>query len=339
MSVLVTGGAGFVGLNIAERLVGQGETVVSFDLGLPSKAAMAEISHGSGRFVGEQGDIRDRESVLDVMRRHDVTHVVHGAAITAGVEREAHQASLIAAVNFGGAIEVLEACIERGVKRVVLLSSGSVYGTAVKAEGLLDERDDLPSPDSLYGITKHAAERTGIRYRATRGLDVVVCRLGVVFGRWEHDTGVRDTLSIPMRLTEMAEEGAHAVLPERVPDDWVYADDVAAAVCTLLTVSKVRQPLYHIGTGRRWDALRWCDLLRERHPDFSFEVTDDPAKANVGRQAPTPRPPFSIERLRADTGYEPQFREEAAVADYLAWRGRAFPSGGSSAAGWPARES
>ena len=328
MSVLITGGAGFVGLNIAEHLLREGQAVVSYGLEAPPAAALAAFAPLSGRMSVLVGDVRDRAALSQAMRDHQVDQVVHGAAITASLAREAQQASLVAAVNFGGPIEVLEAALAHGVRRMVQLGSGSVHGASVKKEGVLREDDDIPVPDSLYGITKYAAERTALRYRATRGLDVVVARLGVVFGRWEYDTKVRDTLSIPHTLAQLAESGQHARFGKELPDDWVYATDVADAVLRLLRMPVAPHAIYQVATGARWSATSWCERLRLAHPGFTFEIVDDVSTANVGKLAPVPRPPFSIARLQHDTGYRSRFGEAEAFDDYVAWRRRCLPAAG-----------
>jgi nucleoside-diphosphate-sugar epimerase len=325
MSVLITGGAGFVGLNLAMQLLRDGESVVSYGLEAPPAAAMRVFETLSGKMTVRIGDVRDRPALLDVLREHQVDRIVHGAAITASLEREAEQAALIAAVNFGGTIELLEAALQHGVRRVVQLGSGSVYGSNVKKDGLLNEEDDTPTPDSLYGITKYAAERIALRYRATRGLDVVVARLGVVFGRWEYDTAVRDTLSIPLKLAQLAKNGQCATFCDHIPDDWVYATDVADAVILLLRAHSTPHALYHIATGVRWSATSWCERLRELHPGFTYKIVKDVSEANVGQLAPLPRPPFSIARLQTDMGYQVRFAELEAFADYAAWSVQSLP--------------
>lgn len=321
MTVLITGGAGFVGLNVAEQLLGAGESVVSLGLDAPPAAARAALESLPGNLTLVCGDVRDGALLRRVMNAHGVDCVVHGAAITAGLAREASQARLIVDVNLGGTIEMLEAALQLGVRRVVQLGSGAVFGASVKREGMLDEEADVPVPDSLYGITKYSAERAAMRYRAMRGLDVVVARLGVVFGRWEYETSVRDTLSIPLALSALAEAGGHAAFCEILPDDWVYATDVACAVVDLLRAPEIPRPVYHVATGRRWSAVAWCKRLRALYPEFTYALVSDVTEANVGRQSPVPRPPFSIVRLQSDIGYQVRFDEVRAFADYIAWRG------------------
>lgn len=320
MTIMITGGAGFVGLNVAEQLLAAGRHVVSFGLEAPSAAFVDKMAAGPGAIDVELGDVRDRQRLMEAMRRHKVRLLVHAAAITAGAEREARQPDLVAAVNLGGAIEVLEAARQCGVRRVVQLSSGSVFGSSVKQDGSLDEINDVPVPETLYGITKYAAERVAIRYRATGRLDVGVVRVGTCFGRWEHDTGQRDTLSIPFGLMRLAQAGKRAVFRKHLPDDWVYATDVADGIVRILTSpDALPQALYHVSSGRRWSASDWCDRLATVYPEFSYEISDEPSALNIGVAAPTPRPPFSIRRAQADFGYTPRFSPDLAFADYMEW--------------------
>ncbi|MFE7423348.1 NAD-dependent epimerase/dehydratase family protein [Rhodococcus sp. NPDC057529] len=197
MTVMITGGAGFVGLNIAESLLAVGDDVVLFGLEAPSEAFIDSTASLPGNLHSVIGDVRDRNALTETMSTHAVRRLVHGAAITAGPDREATSGADIVAVNVTGTINVLEAALKHGVERVVQLSSGSVYGPSSDPANSLDEVTNHPVPESVYGITKYASERLGVRYRQTRGLDVVVARLGVVFGKWEYATGMRDALSVP----------------------------------------------------------------------------------------------------------------------------------------------
>ena len=322
MAVLITGGAGFVGLNIAEALLRRGDAVLLFDLSEPPAAALEALQQGPGDLRLFRGDVCDGAALRAAIERHGVERIVHGAAITADLARERRAARRIAEVNLGGTIEMLEAACRHGIRRVVQLSTGSIFGAAGTASERLDEVRDRPVPETLYGITKYAAERTGIRYRETRGLDLVAVRLGMVFGRWEYDTGVRDTLSLPLQLFALAEQGRHAAIPRGLGEDWVYAADVAGAVALLLDSPEIREPVYHLSSGLRWPVTDWCERLRGAFPGFSYELVDNPEQANVARNAPRPRSAFSIERLRRDYGFAPRFGPDEAFRDFLVWRAR-----------------
>jgi nucleoside-diphosphate-sugar epimerase len=320
MPVLITGGTGFVGLNVADTLLSAGTDVVIFGQASPPATLAAPLLKRPAKLTIETGDIRDGALLRDILSRHKIDRVVHGAAVTASLDRERTQARAIVDVNVGGTIELLEAAIDRRVSRIVSLGTGSVFGTHDPDGPDLDEQRDSPVPENLYGISKYAAERIALRYRDTRDLDLCVGRLGVVFGRYEYDTGVRDTLSVPFQLLRAAEAGQSIRVRRVLPDDWVYATDVADAIVRLLDAPKL-QPLYHISAGRRWSIADWCERLRTAFPNFAYELVEQDADANIGVPAPRRRPLFSTERLRADTGFMPRFDPAKAFADYLDWHG------------------
>ncbi|WP_454007349.1 NAD-dependent epimerase/dehydratase family protein [Alcaligenes sp. Marseille-Q7550] len=319
-ATMITGGGGFCGLNIAEHLLGQGRRVVLYGVDEPPAQALAALRTLPGVLLVEQGDVRDQAALKQAMARHDVDELVHAAAITASLQTEQRAAARILDVNLLGTIAVLEAALGRGVRRLVCLSSGVVFGSRVKKEGLLDEDRDIPVPESLYAISKYAAERAALRYRQSRGLDVVVLRVGTAFGRWEYSSGVRDTLSVPYSLWHMARQGKEAVFTSELPTDWVYGDDVAQAVSLLLQAASCRHGLYQVATGASWSVPQWCDLLQTEFPAFVYRCTSCRGQANVGVPAPTVRPPFSVARLEQEFGYKAQYREQAAFDDYMQWR-------------------
>ena len=318
MTVMITGGCGFVGLNIAHHLLAKGQDVLIVDRNpIPGQVAF-QADALPGKLTVATADVTDRQVIETSIRAYGVNAVVHGAAITAGLEREASQSDQIVEVNLIGTIRVLEAALSCGVSRVVQLGTGSVFGSSVKAQGWLDEVTDIPVPDSMYGITKYAAERTAIRFRNTRGLNVTVARLGVVFGRYEYDTGVRDTLSAPLALAKLAQKSQHARVYAGLPDDWVYAEDVAIAV-DLLLQQRQTADVYQVSAGATWSVGAWCERLKNIYPDFTYELVHQQADADVGRLTPTRRPPFSIARLSRDVEYEPRFLLEKAFDDYMQW--------------------
>ena len=245
--------------------------------------------------------------------------VVNAAAITAGLDREKSDARRIFEVNLFGTIEMLEACIRHQVLRLVQLGTGSVFGLQGRSSDWLDEESSPAMPESLYGISKFAAERTCIRYALKRGLDVTTLRLGTVFGRWEYNTGVRDTLSIPLQLLKAAHAGEPAVLLRECADDWVYSVDVANGVLAALNVDHKARPLYHLSAGRRWDIANWCQMMAAAFPGFFYELVDDPTRCTIGRNASPRRSPMKIERIQEDFDYKPKFLPEAAFHDFIQW--------------------
>lgn len=324
MTVLITGGTGFIGLALAEALLKRGDSVVLSGLAPPPDWATRMLP-GRPAFVA--ADITDGAALEAAMHRHGVTRLVHGAAITSDAARERHAARQIVDVNIAGTVETLEAALRAGLSKVVQLGTGSVFGGAGLEAERLAEDHPRPLPDSLYAITKYAAERIGLRYRDRRGLNLVVARVGTAFGRWEHRTAMRDTPSLALSMMTEALAGGPIMVPADAGGDWIYSVDVAEGVLHLLDdPCPAPAPLYHLSAGRHWDGRALAEALARQRPGLRV-VTAPPRTGShpAGSARPTSRAPFAVDRLARDYGWRARFDLDAAAADYTAWAEAATP--------------
>ena len=319
MRVLIAGGQGFVGLNIAEQLLKRGDTVALFGPDSAPLAFKTALSALPGELITMEGDVSKRDDLEHAFGGFKPDRVVNAAAITAGLDREKSAARRIFEVNLLGTVEVLEACLRHQLPRMVQLSTGSVFGQHGRQSEWLDEDSSSAMPESLYGISKFAAERTCVRYANKRGLSVTTLRLGTVFGRWEYETGVRDTLSIPLQLIKAAYTDEIAILLRNCADDWIYSTDVAKGVIGALDIGVNPRPLYHLSAGRRWDIANWCSMMSSTFPEFTYELVDEPTRCTIGRTSSPNRSPMKIEGIQSDFGYQPDFLHEAAFIDFTRW--------------------
>ena len=322
MTVLITGGAGFVGLALAEQLLARGTAVTIADRNPLPEIARAIAADLPGTLRVAPLDVTDRASIDTVFKTAQPTHLIHLAAITAGVDRDASDPRSIALVNYVGTIDVLSAAREHGVARVVYASTGALFGQAgFNVDHRLDEINDRPVPQTLYGITKYAAERTALRLRDLWKLDLVVGRLAMVYGRWEYPTGVRDTLSPLWKITRMALRGEPVVFPDSGPIDWIYSIDVARALMALLDTpqAQLKNSVYHLGVGNPWSIRAWCEQLKARIPGFEYRLSPNENEWKVPGISATMRTPFAANRLRDDTGFVEAFTMTKAMDDYWAW--------------------
>jgi nucleoside-diphosphate-sugar epimerase len=318
MAVLITGGTGFVGINLVEQLLADGEHVHLFAVGgLPAmaKGCLADLP---GRLTVIEGDVRDSAALAAALAGAGADRIIHAAAVTAGAERERDDFAAMVGVNVGGTLEVLEAARQTRVRRVLVLSSVAIYGAGAGAGPALDE-DAPPNPGSLYAVTKYAAEQIALRYGAAFGLDVLVARVGAVFGRWEYPTGLRETMSVPYQLAARAVRGEEARLPAAAAKDWIYAPDLARALCGLLDCKAPQFRLYNAGSGELWRVEDCAAALQCSFPKFRWRIVQDLATANINYHGSLARAPMSIERLHAQTGFAPHFGVATAFADYAAW--------------------
>jgi len=321
MSVLITGGVGFVGMNLTEELTSRGETVVLFDRGPLPACVAAALKLTSPRPIFVEGDVTKADGLITVLDRHRCARIVHLAAITAGPVCEAEAPEAIVAVNVVGTVNVLRAAKLTGATKVVYVGSGSAYGSAWYEGGLLQEETSPSKPESLYGITKLAAEQAALRLAAIWGINLAAVRLGSVCGPWERPTGARERMSPYLQLARMALRGETAVLPaDEVRRDWIYSRDVAAGLAALLS-SPAAQGLMHLSSGIEWHhpLMTWCDVLASAYPAFCWRTVKPGEHANIDMIDHRDRSLMSIERLVGATGFKIMFSSEAASVDYLTW--------------------
>jgi len=317
MKILIFGGNGFVGLNIAAALLARGHAVTLFDrAGLPP-AAKKDFTGYADRLTAIQGDVTDRQAIEGVIAAgHEA--IILGAAITAGPERDATDPESILRVNLLAQVPILIAAQRRGVGRIINLSSAAAYGTSTFRNVPLDE-ETACDPVSLYAITKFASEKVAARLAALWQCEIVSVRLSAVFGPWERSNGVRDTLSPQAQILAAMQGGREAVLPRPGVRDWIFAPDVAEAVALLIEAERPKHQLYNISTGVEWSALQWGQELAALHSGFICRLAETGEAPTIDLHSPTDRAPLSVARLAQEFGWRARFGCADSAADLSRW--------------------
>jgi len=315
MNVVIVGGAGFVGLNIAQLLLDRGHMVTLFDCAeLPASARRAFVSCERFRMI--TGDVTDRASV-DAAIRSGCDALVLGAAITAGEARDAAEPERILAINLLAQVPILRAAERARVRRVINLSSAAAYGSSGQHYPVLDETTPC-EPQSLYAITKFASERVAARLAGLWQADVISVRLSGVFGPFERVGGVRDTPSPQAQIIDCLARGAPALLSNPGMRDWVYAPDVADAVALLLDAQRPRHALYNIASGESFTAEAWGKAFASRRPGLVCRLAAAGETPTVTVHGAT-RAPLSVMRLTDEFGWRAKFDCDASAAHLSGW--------------------
>lgn len=318
MKILVTGASGFVGLNILEKLLADGcEVGAVANTPLPERARRA-FAALPGRLHDFRADVRDEEMLAGIFRSFDPQRCIAGAAITPGPSREAQSFDPLIDVNIHGAVRLVRLAYEARCERVIFLSSASVYGAAPGHQGWLDEDASPPSPSAAYGIAKLAAEQLCLRFGMIEDFDVRAARIGTVFGPWEADTGVRETMSPIYQLMTLANRGEEIRLPRPGRRDFIYGPDVATAISLLLAAKELSFRVYNIGLGDEWAVEDWCVRLAEKGLGAWRRAGAD-EEPNVNLHSSEDRAPLSVTRLVDDVGFRPAYGMDEAFEHYLAW--------------------
>lgn len=296
MSVLVTGGAGFLGRNICRELRARGRDVVALD-----RSASADLDAG---VTYVPGDVTDGAALRELMRDHRVTRVVHAASIV-GVAASAGDPAPALRVNILGAVAVFEAAAAAGVERLVDISSEEYYGDF--AEDPI--REDAPSaPVSPYGISKSAVEHMGGYYARTRGLPYAAVRLCWVYG-----PGF-PRARLPQPWLEDVRAGTNSVL-ERGGDqriDFTYVNDAVRGVVAAVEADHLPHAAYNVATGQAVTLTELAAVIHDLWPSWHAEV--GPGALELAPGVPAARKgALAVDRAAAELGYRP----EISLADGL----------------------
>jgi len=185
-TILVTGGAGFIGSHLCERLLKEGNRVIgldNFDTYYDPKIKIRNVQGIGKKFPGlfelVTGDIRNPDSMADLFKKNRFDTVVHLAA-RAGVRPSIAEPLLYQDVNIRGTVALLEACKSHGIKRLVFASSSSVYGENQRVP--FSELDLDIQPISPYGATKRAGELLCYSYHHLYKMDIACLRIFTAYG-------------------------------------------------------------------------------------------------------------------------------------------------------------
>ena len=317
MKILIFGGTGFVGINIAAALLARGYRVTLFDRTALPRAALRVFAGFGDRLTVVQGDVTEPRSVEKIIA-DGYDAIILGAAITAGPAREAADPQSILQVNLLAQVPILMAARQSGAGRIINLSSAAAYGAAAFRNTLLDE-ETVCEPVSLYAITKHASEKVAARLATLWQSDIISVRLSAVFGPWERATGMRDTPSAQTQIVSALQRRGEAVLSRPGVRDWIYAPDVADAVTLLIEATKPRHTLYNISTGREWSALQWGQELAALNRGLVCRLAEPGEEPTIDLHGDADRAPLSVSRMEQEFDWRARFGCADSAADLNNW--------------------
>jgi UDP-glucuronate 4-epimerase len=311
MNFLVTGGAGFIGSHVCERLLGLGHAVWAFDdlndFYDPAikQRAIDELRASGKRFHFVRGDITDRRALEELFDGVRLDQVIHLAA-RAGVRPSLQEPALYQRVNVEGTVNLLEAARQRAVKKVIIASSSSVYG--VNAQVPFTESDPIFSAISPYAASKLACEALGHVYHHVYGIDVVMLRFFTVYGpRQRPDLAIR-------KFTQLMTQGkAIPVFGDgNTARDYTYISDTVDGVIAC-TRNEFGYEIFNLGESQRVKLTYLIEVLEKALG----------LKAKIDRQPPQPGDApitcANIDKARARLGYNPRVQIEEGIPKFVEW--------------------
>lgn len=238
MKVLVTGGAGFIGLHVVKLLLEKGYSVAVVDKILP------DTKNKNVRWY--KLDIRDK-SLSEIFKKEKPDFVVHLAAQTS-VEESIKDPIEDLNVNVLGSLKVLDNCKSQGVKKVVFTSTSAVYGEHPRSELPLNESHPT-TPLSPYGASKLAAELLFLQFHKNFGLDCAVLRISNVYGPGEKkESGA----VIPTFLRKLQAGKQTVIFGDGTQTrDFIFVEDVVKAILNAVEFEKeIESKVFNISSGK-----------------------------------------------------------------------------------------
>ncbi|HYA94095.1 MAG TPA: GDP-mannose 4,6-dehydratase [Thermodesulfobacteriota bacterium] len=261
-NILVTGGAGFIGSHLCERLLTDGIKVIcldNFDTFYDPKIKIKNAEVIAKKFPDlfdlVTGDIRNPEQVKRLLQKNEVDFVAHLAA-RAGVRPSIADPFLYEDVNIRGTIVLLEACKERGIKNFIFASSSSVYGENQRVP--FSEKDLDIQPISPYGATKRAGELVCYSYHHLYRMNIACLRIFTAYGPRQ-----RPEMAIH-KFTRLVDQG------EKIPmygdgssrRDYTYIDDLIDGILGVIDHHKGFE-IYNLGESETTSLKELIRLIEE----------------------------------------------------------------------------
>ena len=311
MNFLVTGGAGFIGSHVSERLLAGGHAVWAFDdlnnfysPAIKEQNLMALRSLGK-TFTFVRGDLTDRAAVDALFQSVKFDQVIHLAA-RAGVRPSLQEPALYQRVNVEGTVNILEAARLSGVKKITIASSSSVYG--VNAKVPFSEEDPIFSAISPYAASKLACEALGHVYHHVYGMDIAMLRFFTVYGpRQRPDLAIHKfaQLITAGKPIPVFGDGSTA-------RDYTYVTDTVDGILAC-TDREFGFETFNLGESQTVKLSYLIELLEK-----SLGKT-----AVIDRQASQPGDvPITfanITKARAKLGYNPRVKIEEGIPKFVEW--------------------
>ena len=315
-NILVTGGAGFIGSHLVDRLLSEGEWRVSVvddlnDFYDPAiKRANASPHEKNSNYQLFKADIRDQATLRNIFAGNGFDCLVHLAA-RAGVRPSLDQPRLYAETNINGTLNLLDLAREHGIKQFVFGSSSSVYG--INAKVPFCEDDPIRQPISPYAATKAAGELLCHTYTHLYGMRCVCLRFFTVYGPRQ-----RPDLAIHKFARLISEGKPIPVFGDGTTRrDYTFIDDIIAGARAAIDFDKTDYEVINLGESR---TVELCELISLLEKELGKTAQIDRQPLQPGD---VPQTFADIAKARRLLDYNPQTQIEEGIHTFVRWFQRA----------------
>jgi len=317
MKVLVTGGAGFIGSNLCDALIGRGDAVVCLDnFSTGKRENISELqSKFPDRFELIEGDIRNAEDCKRAVE--GVDFVFHQAAL-GSVPRSVKDPVTTNDVNVSGFLHMLVAARDAGVKRFIYAASSSTYGDSTS---LPKVEEVIGKPLSPYAITKYVNELYADVFARTYGMECIGLRYFNVFGRRQDPYGAYAAV-IPLFVKKLMNHEAITINGDgEYSRDFTYIDNVIQMNLLAMTTTSPEavNQVYNTAFGERNTLNQLVAYLKDFLSEYDPQVKSVEVQHGPNRVGDIPHSLASIAKAQRLLGYQPEFSLKAGLKEAVEW--------------------
>lgn len=314
-TILITGGAGFIGSNITESLLNNGNKVICLDNFSTGRIENLNAFLNNPNYRLIEGDIRNIDVCRDACS--NVDYVLHQAAL-GSVPRSINDPITSNDVNVGGFLNMLVAARDEKVKRFIYAASSSTYGDS---KNLPKVEEIIGQPLSPYAITKYVNELYAKVFSTTYGLETIGLRYFNVFGRKQDPNGAYAAVIPKFVMKFMNLESPTINGDGSYSRDFTYIDNVIQMnIRAMLTVNKEAiNTVYNVAYGDRIDLNNLVSLLKKYLSQFDPKIIDVNITYGPSRKGDVPHSLASIEKAKKLLGYKPSHNLEEGLKEAVVW--------------------
>lgn len=314
-NILVTGGAGFIGSNLIEKLLELEANVLCLDNFSTGRMDNLVNVNDNPKFSLLKGDIRDLETCQKACKNIDF--VLHEAAL-GSVPRSINDPITSNDVNVGGFLNMLVAARDNGVKRFVYAASSSTYGDS---EELPKVEDRIGNPLSPYAITKYVNELYADVFKRTYNFDTIGLRYFNVFGRKQNPNGAYAAV-IPKFVIQLMNHESPVINGDgEYSRDFTYIDNVILMNLLALTSNNENSlnQVYNTAFGERTTLNHLMQYLKDYLSEFDPKIADIEVIYGENRKGDVPHSLASIDKAKKLLNYNPTYSMRTGLKEAVSW--------------------
>jgi UDP-N-acetylglucosamine 4-epimerase len=314
-TILITGGAGFIGSNLCEYFIGKHYKVICLDNFATGHLHNIKAVINNPNFTLIEGDIRNIEDCQKAVQGAD--YVLHQAAL-GSVPRSINDPITTNEVNVSGFLNMLTVARDAKVKRFVYAASSSTYGDS---QGLPKVEDVIGKPLSPYAITKYVNELYAEIFSKTYGIETIGLRYFNVFGRKQDPNGAYAAV-IPLFVKQLMNNESPIINGEgNYSRDFTYIDNVIQMneLAMLTNNQEAINTVYNTAYGDRTTLMQLVQLLKNNLAQFDPKIADIQVIHGPNREGDIPHSLASIDKAKNNLGYNPKYSIEQGIKEAVSW--------------------